>query len=193
MAPGTTFYSGTKLERVRKKKADLTGLIVTTNNLKLQRFRTIEDISNLPDNVYGLPFAPNFPLIDSVIQPNTLIQFCIGDSHDKISSHKLADIVGKLRGDPKDFRMIFVNDSNNFGFQSSIESIDQYILSYKKGKQVQDTSSIVPEIPFKVILRIPKSKLPIKRKMLESLSLSIEFADVENEDLPKKRLVVLKK
>ena len=193
LAPGTTFYSGTKLERVRKKKADLTGLIVTTNNLKLQRFRTIEDISNLPDNVYGLPFAPNFPLIDSVIQPNTLIQFCIGDSHDKISSHKLPDIVGKLRGDPKDFRMIFVNDSNNFGFQSSIESIDQYILSYKKGKQVQDTSSIVPEIPFKVILRIPKSKLPIKRKMLESLSLSIEFADVENEDLPKKRLVVLKK
>ena len=50
-----------------------TGVGVT--NVKKVRFKTVGEIGNLPNGTYGLPMDNNFPVVDAVIQPDTLVQF----------------------------------------------------------------------------------------------------------------------
>ena len=83
-------------------------------DLPLVRFKTIDEIKNLPNGTYGLPMDRNFPVVDAVIQPNTLIQINTSPEQQLEESFaKLADIRAHLRASPKDHRIIFVVPQEN--------------------------------------------------------------------------------
>ena len=77
-------------------------------SLSVVRFKTIDEIGSLPDGTYGLPMTPNFPLIDAVIQPDTLIQFTISPINNKGSSQSLLGIRAQLHAPLDQHRLIFV-------------------------------------------------------------------------------------
>jgi hypothetical protein len=99
--------------------------------LRLQKFRKIEDIHLLADGCYGMPYVCNFPIIDAVIQPDILLQYCTGKIHNGASS-MLATIREQLHEkDRKKHKMIFINDNVvDFGQQVDLGDIRQYVMSY---------------------------------------------------------------
>ena len=83
-------------------------------DLPLVRFKTIDEIKNLPNGTYGLPMDRNFPAVDAVIQPDTLIQIITSpEQQPEESFAKLADIRAHLRASPEDHRIIFVVPPEN--------------------------------------------------------------------------------
>ena len=110
-------------------------------NLPLVRFKTVDDIGNLPDRSYGLPMDDNFPIIDAVIQPDTLLQFTTSPEQHKGSLLQLADIRAQLRASPNEHRIIFVVPLKNiarFRYHRKLEGIRQLVC-------VAD-SSVVDEV-----------------------------------------------
>ena len=56
--------------------------------LPVVRFNTVDEICNLPNGTYGLPMG-SFPVIDSIVQPRTLIQFTVSPVMHDVSLVKL--------------------------------------------------------------------------------------------------------
>lgn len=100
-------------------------------NLPIVRFKTIEEIGNLPDGSYGLPMNSNFPVIDSVVQPLTLIQFTVSPQKHEGSLKMLPAIRAQLREkDPSKHRLIFVIPLENvktFRYHANLPEIRQLI------------------------------------------------------------------
>jgi len=99
--------------------------------LRLQKFRSAEDISNLRVGTYGIPFRSNFPLIDAVVQPDILINFTIAKFH-KGAHFALEKLRGNLlEKDRQKHKFIWmVEDPKNFPKQDGLEGIKQFAMSY---------------------------------------------------------------
>jgi hypothetical protein len=98
--------------------------------LPLVRFKTVADIGNLPDGTYGLPMDSNFPVVDAVIQPDTLVQFTISPEQHQGSLLRLAAIRAQLRASPEDHRIIFVVPLKNikkFRYDRKLKGIRQLV------------------------------------------------------------------
>jgi len=98
--------------------------------LRLQKFRTIEQINLLDDYCYSMPYASNFPLIDAVIQPDILLQYCTGKKH--TGAFNKMELIRQQLHEPRreKHKMIFVNDNMDFGLQANLGEIKQYVMSY---------------------------------------------------------------
>lgn len=46
-------------------------------NRAVVRFKSIEDISELGDGTYRMPLDINFPVVDAILQPDTLLLFTV--------------------------------------------------------------------------------------------------------------------
>jgi hypothetical protein len=91
--------------------------------------RNVDDIEHLPVGHYGLPIFGNFPLIDAVIQPDTLIQFTVSLNH-KGAVDRLDEIRTKLSAPQNKHRIIFVIPASNidfFKYQTNLSTIKQYM------------------------------------------------------------------
>jgi hypothetical protein len=101
-------------------------------NFPIERMRTFGDVAELHDKHYGLPIVSNFPLVDAVIQPHTLIQFTIARNYHKGAVELLPDLRSKLREkDQTKHIMIFVvpeENMNSFKYQKDLKDIKQYIM-----------------------------------------------------------------
>jgi hypothetical protein len=95
--------------------------------------REVTDICKLDNDTYGLPLFDNFPLIDAIIQPNTIIQYTVATSDHKGATNQLDRIRDQLSDkDPANHRMIFVVSSDNFNtfkYQEDLSDIRQYITT----------------------------------------------------------------
>lgn len=103
----------------------------TVPNLKLQKFRTIEDIGRLSVGSYGMPISSQFALIDAVVQPDKLLNYTIA------SRHKGGDAIRELRAqlqetDPTKHKFIWmVPTPGDFKAQRDLGDIAQYAMSYE--------------------------------------------------------------
>ena len=70
--------------------------------------RTIEDIRNIPKKYYGLPAHRDFPFVDAIIQPNTLIKFVISPEVHIDKGHSIESIRDQLTGNRASHQIIFV-------------------------------------------------------------------------------------
>lgn len=95
--------------------------------------RNIEDIENLANERYGLPIFDNFPLVDAIIQPDTLIQITVCPNVHKGAVEELPRIRTYLKEkDGTKHKMIFVVPSMNVGkfkYQLDLKDISQYIAT----------------------------------------------------------------
>jgi hypothetical protein len=99
-------------------------------NLSVVRFKTVAEIGNLPNGTYGLPMENNFPVVDAVIQPDTLVQFTTSPEQHEGSLLKLANIRAHLRASSKEHRIIFVIPLENiktFRYHPKLEGIRQLV------------------------------------------------------------------
>lgn len=102
-------------------------------NYPIHLIRTIEDIGSLKVGEYGLPVFTEFPLVDAVIQPDTLINFTISDTHtgavDKLNLIR-AQLMEKDLNKHK-FVIVTKNDNmDNFKYMDDLSDIKQYVTTY---------------------------------------------------------------
>jgi hypothetical protein len=74
--------------------------------------------------------TPNFPFIDAIIQPDTLIQFTVLPIKHKDSSKNLPGIRAQLHAPPDQHRLIFVIPRENiktFRFHANLKEIRQFL------------------------------------------------------------------
>ena len=101
------------------------------SNKKKVIFRTIEEIGQLTPDMYGIPSTSNFPLIDSVLQPDTLFQFTTSNRH-RGSNAKLDEIREHLEEKNLGMhKMIFIVPHENlYSFRTVADlPIRQYVMS----------------------------------------------------------------
>jgi hypothetical protein len=95
--------------------------------------REVTDICKLDNGTYGLPLFDNFPLVDAIIQPNTLIQYTVATTDHKGAIDQLDRIRDQLVDkDRANHRMIFVVSRYNFKtfkYQKDLSDIRQYITT----------------------------------------------------------------
>lgn len=92
--------------------------------------REISDIKSLKNKRYGFPVFSNFPLVDAIIQPNTLIQFTISPKTHKGASERIEEIRGELKGHRQLHRMVFIvphTSKNTFRYQKGLGDILQFM------------------------------------------------------------------
>jgi hypothetical protein len=134
----------------------LCGKGYTTPKLSIERplkrkvfIRKLEDIRLLnPNEDYGIPIIPNFPLIDALIGPDILFQMTVSEVH-KGAIDKLDPLVDELQamiknnmGSNRDMvaaappKMVFVLSYENFDKFKKVRdiSIHQYKLQYNVGR-----------------------------------------------------------
>ena len=95
--------------------------------------REVTDICKLDNDTYGLPLFDNFPLVDAIIQPNTLIQYTVARTDHKGAIDQLDRIRDQLSDkNLANHRMIFVvsrDNFNTFKYQEDLSDIRQYITT----------------------------------------------------------------
>ena len=92
--------------------------------------RNIKDIGSLENERYGFPVFSNFPLVDAIVQPNTLIQFTISPEVHKGACERIEEIRSQLRGNRELHRMVFVvpqTSKNTFRYQKGLGDIQQFM------------------------------------------------------------------
>lgn len=98
----------------------------------VERLRNIAGISDLPDNTYGLPVIPNFPLVDALVQPAVLLQMTVSEERHKGAVNRLHDIRERLsEKNPSKHMMVFVVPKKNiktFKYQEDLSDIPQFVL-----------------------------------------------------------------
>ena len=124
---------------VRRLREDSSEELTLTLNVERRVFiRCIDDIGKLKSGDYGLPTISNFPLIDSVIHPDILIQFTTSDRHEG-ATNKLTDILEQLhmvqsRGKREKPKMIFMvprDKVNTFKFVAGLPGVEQFVTTYE--------------------------------------------------------------
>lgn len=102
-------------------------------NYPVALVRSVEDIGNLGLGRYGLPIFENFPLVDAIVQPDTLIQYTVSPNSHKGAVAQLVTIRQHLlEKDSEKHKMIFVVPAANlrtFKWQKSLGGIAQYVAS----------------------------------------------------------------
>lgn len=98
--------------------------------------RSIADIVRLPLNKYGLPIFSNYPLVDSVVQPDKLINFAVGESHGRESDvHKWQVLrQGLLEKNRKKHKLIFVIPASRQGMIKVVgvpHDLEIYWMNYE--------------------------------------------------------------
>ena len=99
-------------------------------NYPVSLIRNVEDIGKLPEKYYGLPMTCNFPLVDAIIQPNTLIQFTISPRYHSGAKGCIDKIRDQLTGSRATHQMIFVvpqSSGETFLHQSGLGDILQFM------------------------------------------------------------------
>lgn len=95
--------------------------------------KKIADITELSHGTFGLPLYNHYPLVDAIIQPDTLIQFTVAATDYKGSIYQLEGIRSQLRDkNAANHRMIFVVSRDNcrtFKYQKDLHAIRQYITT----------------------------------------------------------------
>jgi len=121
--------------RVHGKGQGAVGFNWNLPQLRLKKFRRAEDIANLQVGSYGIPYRSNFPLIDAVIQPDTLINFTIVKLH-KGANAELELLRGLLsEKDRRKHKFIWmVEDPEKFSKQDGLGDIKQYAMCYADSK-----------------------------------------------------------
>jgi hypothetical protein len=77
--------------------------------------RSVDDVATLADHRYGLPIFGNFMLVDTIVKPNIMLQFTVGESHGHVDDiGKWATIRANLGGLRKNDKLIFVIPATNF-------------------------------------------------------------------------------
>jgi hypothetical protein len=106
--------------------------------LRLQKFRRLEDIKGLKRGSYGIPYRSNFPLIDAVVQPDILINFTIAKLH-KGASSELETLRGYLiEKDRNKQKFIWmVEDAEKFSKQDDLGDIKQYAMCYADSRKAE--------------------------------------------------------
>ena len=122
-------YSLKALNEANQKKTEDSSMQC---NYPVHLFRTIADIGKLKNKEYGLPVTCNFPLVDAVIQPDTLINFTIANTH-MGAVDKLLDIRKQLHEkDLKKHKFVIVTKYENlesFKYMNKLRDINQYICA----------------------------------------------------------------
>ena len=99
---------------------------------RVVHLRRIEDISVLPEDCYGLPVERNFPLVDAIVPPATLLQMTVCKEKHKGAVDRLDEIRRQLP--EKNFskhRIVFVVPPENvksFKYQKDLGGINQFVL-----------------------------------------------------------------
>jgi hypothetical protein len=100
-------------------------------NRPRELLRSIEDISRLSNDSYGLPLFGNYPVVDAIIQPDTVLQYATSPNEHEGNLSQLRLIRSQLKEkDPTKHKFVFVIPSKNgqtFQFQSDLGDIRQYI------------------------------------------------------------------
>lgn len=95
--------------------------------------RNIADVAHLPLGRYGLPIPDNFALVDSIIQPDTLMQITFSPESHKGAAEALPPIRAHLHEkDHSKHKMVFVKPQKHvptFKFQNDLADIAQYITA----------------------------------------------------------------
>jgi hypothetical protein len=102
----------------------------TNFTLPVTILRKISDIKSLKNKRYGFPVFSNFPLVDAIIQPNTLIQFTTSPNTHKGASERIEEIRGELKGRRQLHRMVFIvphTSKNTFRYQKGLGDILQFM------------------------------------------------------------------
>ena len=102
--------------------------------------RTPDAIKNLEDGAYGVLIFGNVPLVDAIIQPDTMLQFTVGESHGKATDiEKYAAIRDGLREKYKSkHKMVFVIPATNHGELKVVgvpDDLDCYWMTYEDDGQ----------------------------------------------------------
>jgi hypothetical protein len=114
----------------RKRKVNDNEIEKVNFNLPIMLIRSISDVAELLVGHYGLPTFSNFPLVDAVIQPDTLIQFTVSPEKHKGAVDRLDDIRNQLSASRDQHRIVFVIPAFNkdsFKYQENLSSIRQYV------------------------------------------------------------------
>ena len=99
-------------------------------NLPVVRFKTVAEIGILANGTYGLLMDNNVPVVDAVIQPDTLVQFITSPVLHEGSLQKLETIRAQLRASWNDHRIIFViprEDIETFRYHPQLVDIRQLV------------------------------------------------------------------
>lgn len=106
-------------------------LKVVTMDLGSRRkvlIRTVEDIKQLQNSDYGLPIVQNFPLVDAILPPKTVLQMTISLRHGG-SVKSVTAIAGALGIPVQSLNMIFVTPTkqlSKFSFNKHLRVCRQY-------------------------------------------------------------------
>ena len=99
-------------------------------NLPVARLKTVDEIQRLPIATYGLPMSSNFPTLDAIIQPDTLLQFTISPEQHDGKVGQLSKIRAQLRAPKDDHRIIFIIPAKNietFRYHTHLKDIRQLV------------------------------------------------------------------
>lgn len=112
-----------------------------TDVVSMQKFDGIDAIGSLPNNVYGIPVTCTFPVIDAIIQPDTMLQYTIADDHEGIPA-TLDLIRRQLRqSDPRKHRFVFVVPASmvkTFKHQKGLGNVPQFVCTYEISTRLAD-------------------------------------------------------
>jgi len=108
-------YTAKFLKRDKQRKRTLTPLNINFSKYPRVLIRTVEDVTSLGTERYGLPIFGNFMLVDAIIKPNIMLQFTIGERHGNAKDSANWQLLRKnLGGKFKDHKLIFVIPAENF-------------------------------------------------------------------------------
>ncbi|KAF2078173.1 hypothetical protein CYY_000557 [Polysphondylium violaceum] len=79
----------------RNLDSNIEDKVKITKSLSTCLIKSIDDISGSDDSTYLLPIFSNFPVVDSIIKPNTLFQVTVSESHPPLME-KLTQIIQQL-------------------------------------------------------------------------------------------------
>lgn len=101
-------------------------------NIEIMTRNHFTDISNLPDNTYGVPLFTENHNFDAIIQPDTIIQYMTTVKH-KGDSNEL-DIIRNMLNDKitNHHKIIFVvpqNNLNKFKYQKNLSNVNQFVIT----------------------------------------------------------------
>jgi hypothetical protein len=109
-----------------------TPIVLDLSDKHVVALHSIDDIRELPADSYGLPAAPNFPLVDAIVQPNLLLQMTVSAGQHRGATEHLPLIRAQLQErDASKHKMVFVLPQKNmktFLFQEDLRDIKQFIL-----------------------------------------------------------------
>lgn len=131
LTSSTETFTLTPLYPKHQKNVSRESVTLDLRGKTIAFLRDVNDISDLPENSYGLPVTLQFPLVDSIVQPDLLFQMTVSSDHSG-AVDQLGDIRSRLKEkDQSKHRMIFVvpkANTKSFPYQGNLLDIKQFTL-----------------------------------------------------------------